>query len=279
MTRKIITDSASNMRTLDGADFSIVPLTIITGEKEYVDDANLDVSLMAEDLYRYKGRSSTACPGVGDWLAAFGDANEVYCVTIISTLSGSYNSAMTAKSQYEEEHPGRKVFVLDSYSAGPEMKLMAEKLRELVNSDRDYDTICREITAYKEEHTSLVFSLESLRNLANNGRVSHAVAAIVNIIGIRLVGNVSEEGQLHPVHKSRGEKKAIASAFQCMKNQKYNGGTVVIDHCLNERAAVALRDAIKSEFPDANVRIEKTTGLCSFYAERGGLMIGFECGI
>lgn len=74
------------MRTLDGADFSIVPLTIITGEKEYVDDANLDVSLMAEDLYRYKGRSSTACPGVGDWLAAFGDANEVYCVTIISTL-------------------------------------------------------------------------------------------------------------------------------------------------------------------------------------------------
>ena len=279
MKRKIIADSASNMRALDGVDFAVVPLTIITNEKEYVDDANLDVAGMTEDLYNYKGRSGTACPGVGDWLAAFGDADEVFCVTIISTLSGSYNSAVTAKNQYEEEHTGRKVFVLDSYSAGPEMKLLAEKLKEFVNSDMEYDTICKAITEYKEKHTSLVFCLESLKNLANNGRVSHAVAAIANIIGIRMVGNVSDEGQLHPVYKSRGEKKAISSIFKCMKEQKYKGGTVVIDHCLNEGAAVSLKDTIINEFPDANVRIEKTTGLCSFYAERGGLMIGFVCGI
>ena len=97
MNKKIISDSASNMRTLDGVDFTSVPLSIITDEKEYVDDSGLDVDKMVEELYSYKGRSSTACPGVGDWLKAFGDAEEVYCVTIISTLSGSYNSAMTAK--------------------------------------------------------------------------------------------------------------------------------------------------------------------------------------
>lgn len=39
---------------------------------------------------------------------------------------------MTAKMQYEENHPGRKVFVLDSFSAGPEMKLLAEKIGDLV---------------------------------------------------------------------------------------------------------------------------------------------------
>ncbi|MDD6571408.1 MAG: DegV family protein [Thermoflexaceae bacterium] len=276
MNKKIISDSASNMRTLDGVDFTSVPLTIITNEKEYVDDAGLDVDKMVEELYSYKGRSSTACPGVGDWLKSFGDAEEVYCVTIISTLSGSYNSAMTAKQQYEEEYPQRKVFVLDSYSAGPEMKLLVEKLKELVLSGKDYDTICREITEHKEKHTSLAFGLESLKNLANNGRVSHAVAAITNIMGIRLVGNVSPEGQLHPVYKSRGEKKAIASILSCMKEQRYAGGTVVIDHCCNENGANSLKEAIRKEYPDANVRIEKTTGLCSFYAEKGGLMIGFE---
>ena len=56
------------------------------------------------------------------------------------------------------------------------------------------------------------------------------------------------------------------------------GGTVVIDQCFNEGAANALKTAVHSEFPDANVRIEKTLGLCSFYAEKGGLMIGFERG-
>ena len=278
MKIKIVTDSASNMYTLEGVAFEVAPLKIITNEKEYVDDASLDVANMVKELSVYKGRSGTACPGVGDWLSAFEGCDIVYCVTIISTLSGSYNAAMTAKHQYEEENPGKKVFVLDSYSAGPEMKLHVEKLKDLVLAGKDHDTICKEITEYKEQHTSLVFSLESLHNLANNGRISPAVAKIAGLIGIRMVGDVSEEGQLHPTDKCRGEKKAILTLFKNMKAKGYAGGTVVIDHCFNEAAANALKDLIKSEFADATIRIETTSGLCSFYAEKGGLMIGFERG-
>lgn len=276
MRIKIVTDSASNLLSLEGVNFESAPLKIVTNEKEYVDDANLDVAKMVDDLSTYKGRSGTACPGVGDWLEAFEDYDIIYCVTIISTLSGSYNAAMTAKRQYEEENPGKHVFVMDSYSAGPEMKLHLEKLKELVLAGKDYETVCKEIQEYKEQHTSLVFSLESLRNLANNGRVSHAVAKISSIIGIRVVGDVSEEGQLHPTDKVRGEKKTTAVIFQNMKRLGYKGAKVHVDHCYNEKAANALKEAILSEFPDANVIIEKTLGLCSFYAEKGGLMIGFE---
>lgn len=278
MKIKIVTDSASNLRVFDGVDFTCAPLTIRTDSKEYVDDSSLDVLKMAEELQSYKGKSGTACPGVGDWLNAFGDADIIYCVTIISTLSGSYNAAMTAKQQYEEEHPGSKVFVLDSYSAGPEMKLLLEKIRELVLAGADYETVCKEVTEYKEKTTSLVFCLESLKNLANNGRVSHAVAAISGIIGIRVIGDVSEAGQLNPTVKARGDKKATIANFSEMKRLGYYGGVVIIDHCYNEKAANALKDAILAEFPDAKVRIELTTGLCTFYAEKGGLMIGFERG-
>ena len=63
-----------------------------------------------------------------------------------------------------------------------------------------------------------------------------------------------------------------------MKAKGYAGGTVVIDHCFNEAAANALKDLIKSEFADVTILIETTSGLCSFYAEKGGLMIGFERG-
>lgn len=275
MKVKIVTDSASNMANLEGIAFENVPLKIITDCKEYVDDASLDVEMMVEELSSYKGRSGTACPGVGDWLEAFEDCDIVFCVTIISRLSGSYNAAMTAKNQYEEENPGKRVFVLDSYSAGPEMKLQVEKLRELVLAGKDFDTICKEIVEYKEQNTALVFSLESLRNLANNGRVSQAVAMIASIIGMRVVGDVSEEG-LHPTNKCRGEKKAIASLFDNMKRLGYKGARVLVDHCYNENAAKALKDLIQKEFPAAQVIIDKTKGLCSFYAEKGGLMIGFE---
>lgn len=275
MKIKIVTDSASNMTCLEGVAFENVPLKINTDKKEYVDDASLNIEQMVEELSAYKGRSGTACPGVGDWLEAFEDCDIIFCVTIISKLSGSYNAAMTAKRQYEEENPGKKVFVLDSYSAGPEMKLHVEKLKELVLAGKDFDTICKEIVEYKEKNTALVFSLESLRNLANNGRVSQAVAMIASIIGMRVVGDVSEEG-LHPTNKCRGEKKAIASLFDNMKRLGYKGARVLVDHCYNENAAKALKDLILKEFPSAQIIIDKTKGLCSFYAERGGLMIGFE---
>lgn len=275
MKIKIVTDSASNMLNLEGVAFESAPLKIVTDQKEYVDDADLDIEAMVSDLSTYKGRSGTACPGVGDWLEAFEDCDIVYCVTIISKLSGSYNAAMTAKKQYEEENPGKHVFVLDSYSAGPEMKLHVEKLKELVLAGKDYEAICKEIVEYKEQHTALLFSLESLRNLANNGRVSPAVAMIASIIGMRVVGDVSEEG-LHPTNKCRGEKKAIASLFSNMKRLGYKGARVLIDHCYNENAAKALKETILTEFPSAKIIIDKTRGLCSFYAEKGGLMIGFE---
>lgn len=275
MKIKIVTDSAANMQSMEGVAFESVPLKIITDQKEYIDNSELNIEDMVEDLSTYKGRSGTACPNVGDWLEAFEDCDMVFCVTIISKLSGSYNAALVAKQQYESEHPDKHVFVLDSYSAGPEMKLLVEKLRDLVLEGKDYETICKEITAYKEQHTSLVFSLESLRNLANNGRVSPAVAMIASIIGMRVVGDVSEEG-LHPTNKCRGEKKTIASLFDNMKRLGYKGARVLIDHCYNENAANALKETVLKEFPSAKVIIDKTLGLCSFYAERGGLMIGFE---
>ncbi len=79
---------------------------------------------MANFFNMYKGRSQTSCPNVTDWIDAFGDAEDIICVTITSALSGSYNSACLAKQMYEEEHEGRRVFVLDTLSAGPEITLI-----------------------------------------------------------------------------------------------------------------------------------------------------------
>ena len=274
MKRKIVADSSSNIYTLDGVDYTSAALVISTDEKEYRDDINLDVRQMVDDLKAYKGRSGTACPGVGEWIEAFGDADEVFCSTITSNLSGSYNAAITAKAQYEEEHPGRKVFVLDSYSTGPEMKLHIDKMKELILAGIDYDTACKELTEYTKS-TSLQFCLESLHNLANNGRVNPAVAAISGMLGIRIIGDATG-GVLNPTDKIRGERKATACLVKNIKAAGYKGRKMYIDHCFNEKSAIALKEALLEEFPNAEIYVEPTYGLCSFYAEEGGLIIAFE---
>ena len=83
-------------------------------------------------------------------------------------------------------------------------------------------------------------------------------------------------GVLNPTDKCRGEKKAVSTLFSNMKKAGYNGGKVLIDHCFNNKASEALRELVLAEFPNAKVIIERTTALCSFYAEKGGMIIGYE---
>ncbi len=272
---KIVADSSADVMSLERVPFDFAPLKIITDEKEYVDNAELNVSEMVQDLSKYTGKSGSACPSEGDWLAAFGDAQYVFCVTITSGLSGSYNSARIAKSTYEESHPDRKVFLIDSLSAGPELKLIIEKLEELILAGKSYDAICFEITEYRK-HADLMFVLESLQSLANNGRVSPLVAKAVGILGIRIVGKASEQGTLEQLSKCRGAQKGLAMLFQHMTKFGYNGGKVRIGHCLNLDCARNLRDMIKAKFPAASIEIFSLRGLCSYYAEKGGLLVGFE---
>ena len=275
MNYRIVADSSSNVFELPGMDYAHVPLKILNQGKEYVDVPGLDVFGMLESMKASREGSSTSCPNVYEWKEAFGDADGVFAVTITSNLSGSYAAARAAAEDYMEEHPDRRVSVIDTLSVGPEAHLVIEKLAQLMAEGLSFDEIDAKVRAYLKT-TRLCFSLESIENLARNGRCSMAVAKLVGVMGIRIVGRASDEGTLQQLHKCRGEKKALVAVFDEMKSRGYCGGKVWIDHCLNLNAAMALKEAIRAEFPESVVHIGTCMGLCSYYAEHGGLLIGYE---
>ena len=273
--RKIVADSSANLLKLQSIAFDAAPLKIITADREFVDHAALDLEAMIDYFSGYKGKSQTSCPNPEDWLSAFGDAEEVFCVAITSGLSGSYNAACIAKEMYEEANPGRRVFVIDSLSAGPELTLIVEKLEALILSGKSYEEICEYMPKYLQQ-TGLLFSLESLNNFAANGRVSPAVAKIAGVLGIRIVGKASDAGTLEPTDKCRGEANAVSTIMKHLKENGLKKGKVQIAHCRNEKAAAALKGMIEAELPEVTVKIGKNLGLCSYYAERGGMLVGYE---
>lgn len=276
MNYKIVSDSSSNILALDAPHFESVPMKIIA-EKEYVDTESLDLAGMVEDLKNHKGKSGSSCPNMAEWMDAFGDADVVFGTTISRNLSGSYNAARQAAQQYMEKHPGKLALILDSMSAGPQQAMIIDKFRELIAQKLDIETIKEKILEYRN-HTHILFCLESLTNLARNGRVSPAVAKISGVLGIRVVGD-AKDGQITPVHKPRGAKKATMALVEMLKERGFFDGALLrVAHCFGEESALALRDAVLKEFPNTRFVLEKTTALCSFYAEAGGLMIGFEGG-
>lgn len=274
---KIVMDSSSNLRELEDANFAAAPLKVLIGNKEFVDVRGTDVAAMVNELETSKEKTSTACPSIQDWLDAFADEMEIIVVTITSKLSGCFNSAAIAAKEYLSEHPERKVYVMDSLSTGPEMEVIAEKCAELINEGKNYEQVCQEITEYRHK-TGLLFVLGSLRNLAKNGRVNTAIAKLVDTLHIFIVGKASIVGDLDPSNKCRGKKRAMEQIYENMIKEGYKGGKVRIRHTESPGDALALQTHILKYWPNVDIKIGKNKALCAYYAEKGGVLVGFEKG-
>ena len=181
---------------------------------------------------------------------------------------------MVAKNEYEAAYPDRKVEVLDSYSTGPEMVLMVEKIVELMEQGVEFEEVAAQVRDYADK-AQLVFALGSLNNLARNGRVNPAVAKVAGVLGIRVVGKATE-GVLDPLSKCRGEKRALAEMLEQMEKLGFKGGKVRISHCFNPDAAQKISSMILEKWPQAQISAHAARGLVSFYAELNGLLMAFE---
>ena len=275
MRYQIVSDSSSNIFRMEGVNYTTVPMKIVAGEKEYIDTLGLDVHGMVADLKAHKGKSGSSCPNAQEWLEAFGDADMVFGVTISRNLSGSYNAAEAAAREFAEAHPDSRIHIFDTLSAGPEMAMVIEKIAELVGKGLSFEEIVAGARAY-QNHTHILFCLESMNNLARNGRVKPAVAKIASVLGIRACGD-AQNGQIVPTQKPRGQKKATEVLANMIRERGFsNDSWLRIAHCFGEAQARLLIDAVKKDFPKARYTIEPTTALCSFYAEEGGLMIAME---
>ena len=272
---RIAADSSCNLLTLNGADFVSVPLTIRTETEEFRDDASLDVDAMVSTLRSTRGRSYSACPNVADWESAFGESGDVIAFTITSSLSGSYNAACAAGKNCTERDPARRIHVVDTLSAGPEITLLLEKALSEQSSGAGFDEVCENLKAY-QRRTRLLFALESMHNLAQNGRISRLTATMAGVLGIRAVGQASAEGTLEMLGKCRGARRTLEFLLLEMERLGYRGGRVRIGHCQNEVLAQELCSELLHLFPQADIKSYPLRGLCSYYAERGGIMLGFE---
>ena len=279
MTWKIVADSGCDYRQLVSpaidTTFVSVPLKIQVADQLFVDDANLDIDQMMETMYATSEASKSACPSPDDYLRAFEGGENIIVVSLTGTLSGSHNSAQLAKNIYLEEHPETNIHVIDSLSAGGEVDLLVDKLNELIEQGLSFDEVVEAITAYQEK-TKLLFVLAKVDNLVKNGRLSKLIGTVVGLLNIRMVGEASETGTLELLQKARGPKKSVQAAYEELVKAGYAGGRIVMAQRNNEKCCQQLSDRIRENFPQADIKILPTSGLCSFYAEDGGLLMGYE---
>ncbi len=278
---KIVADSSCDLTSLahlsSDLQFGRAPLRILVGDTEYVDEAGLDTRAMMDAVYAFKGKTGSACPSPEEYADHCRSADETYIVTISSNLSGSYNSAVLARDLVLAESPEKKIHVFNTLTAGPELSLIVEEIARLASSGLPFEMVCAEVERYMQR-TTLLFQLNSLENLTKNGRVSKMAGMTAKLLGIHMIGIASDVGTVQPLHKCRGTEKTYRLVLQEMRERGFTGGRVILGHAFQEKGAEMMKNMILEEFPSARITVMPLSGLCCYYAEEGGLLVGFERG-
>ncbi len=279
MKYRIVCDSSSDLFGLpeeygELIEFSSVPFSIYVGASEYVDDDALDIDRMLSHNESSAEKAHTACPSPEDYLKNFGFEGGVLCFTISSGLSGSYNSACTAKKLALEEDAGRRIAVFDTKGTGPKTVLLVYMACDMIAQGLGFDEIESRLNEAISK-TNIAFALCSYKNLMKAGRVNKLVGLIAGHLGIWGIGVGDENGKIAMAAKAQGVKRMINAMCAEIKKRGLFGRRLIISHCFNEEAAKGLKEQLLAAFGQLMVEIIPTRGLDSYYAERKGLIVAF----
>ena len=278
MDWKIISDSSCDLKKKDIisdiVDFNTVPFAITIDGHEMVDTEDLNTGELFDRIEAAKTPGKTACPAPDAWMAELLEKGNNILFTISENLSGSFNSANTAKKLFEEEGKTGKVAVINSRCTGPEVAMCIRKMVEWIESGMAYEEAVKKADALFDE-IKTVFALCSFDNLVVNGRMGRLTGFIARKLGMWGIGIGSDEGRIVMRGKTRGTEGMLRVILEDMKERCFTGKEIVISHCQNLAAAEKLRDRLLEVWADARVTIMEARGLDGFYAERGGLIVAY----
>lgn len=201
MSVKIIIDSTADLLPQVKEKLTVVPLTVHFGEEEYIDGVTITHSKFYEKLAEtdVMPHTSQATPtAFSDEFDKVGEDGAVV-ITLSGKLSGTYQSAMIAASEYEN------IFVVDSGSVAIGTGILAEKALKLADSGMDAKSIAN-ILEKEKEKIIIIALVDTLEYLKRGGRIPPTIAFAGGLLNIKPVLAV-QNGEIIMLGKARGSKQ------------------------------------------------------------------------
>lgn len=276
MSYKIVVDSCCELpeKFLGDARFERVPLGLEVGEYRIPDDENFNQEEFLRKVAEYPKCPKSSCPSPERFMEAYHtEAEHVYCVTLSSHLSGSYNSALVGKDLYAEKYGEKKIHVVDSQSASGGETQLALKLMELEEAGLPFEKIVEEVEAYRDS-VQTYFVLDNLETLRKNGRLSGVKALVASTLNIKPVMG-GDKGEIVQRSQTIGMKKALGKMTEFVIGEVKNPEKrrLIITHCNAFQRAEQVKKMILEKVSFGECIIMDTRGISSLYANDGGIIV------
>ena len=277
MSYKIIIDSCGELLDEWKKDecFESIPLTLMVGAEQIIDDETFDQAEFINKVAACPECPKSACPSPESYRKAFDcEAEHIYCVTLSSELSGSYNSAVLGASLLHEEKKGVQIHVFNSCSASIGQTLIAMKIAQCEDAGLPFEDVVSVVNKYiEEQHT--FFVLENLETLRKNGRLSRVKALVATALKIKPIMGSTPEGTICQLDQARGMNKALVKMVDKIVEVTENSENKIlaISHCNSPKKANMLKEAIQEKMKLADIVVLDTAGVSSMYANDGGIIV------
>ncbi|WP_163879436.1 DegV family protein [Paenibacillus favisporus] len=250
----IVTDSTADIPEdiAKQHDIHVVPLRLMFGEDTFEDGVDISAEVFYKRLVQSEQLPTTSQASPADYMQVYQEimndypGSPIISFHISSGLSGTYQSATIAKSMLEGDPD---ITIVDSKSASYGFGLLVVHAARLAAEGKTVEEIVRSVEEVRRQR-KLYFLVDTLEYLQKGGRIGKAAAMIGNLLNIKPILSIDEEGIIYAVEKVRGRKKALARILERFREDL--GGVqninVAVGHTADPASAEPVLEDLSRDF-------------------------------
>ncbi len=217
----------------------------------------------------------TSSPSPERFIELFKDEKheELLVITLTSKLSSTYSNAVLAKQLYLEEHPEKRIEVVDSKSGSIGVALMISRCAKLIKEGKNMDEILEDI---ERQQNDIVFFgvLDTLENAVKGGRVNPIAGKLISVLNYKVLIKI-DEGLVKPIDKARGEVNSLKKLFDYIKKNvgEVKGKSIAIAHSNCPDKASKIKKFIEEHYDFKEILTASIGPIMGTFTSEGAILV------
>jgi DegV family protein with EDD domain len=258
----VLTDSAANLSTEFGRkhpNLFVMPLMILIDDVPFKD--NIDITAEAVYAKLDSAKVTTSLPNIGDLADTLATIQsqgytDLLAINLSSGLSGTFNAFRLAFQEVQ----GIRITHYDSKTLAAGLGYLIEYALELIQAGNTVETIVPKLQALRYEDSMAIYTIETLKYLRRGGRIGKVEGTIGDILHIKPIITVNDEGVYITLSKSFGLKRSLITMKSLMV-EKFGGDRIdlTVHYGNNKEKAEELAASLQNALHVRNLTLSPLT--------------------
>ena len=273
MAVKIVTDSLSDITSdmAQGLGITIVPLTVSFGRESFLDRVTITTDEFYHRLVHDPSWPTTTQPPPGDFINVYNklaeETDEILVITLSSKLSGTYESALNAKSLLEKEC---RIEVIDSLAVAMGLGLIVIAVAKAAQDGANLDEVT-DLAHRTMSRSHFIVYFDTLKYLAKGGRIGKAQGLLGAMLSVKPVLTV-KEGEMSPLTRLRSKAAGMDYLYNFVAGFS-NIEELAVEHATTPDEADKLVERLGSVFPKERIYRSAISPVLGTYGGPGAMAV------